>query len=70
MSAIEEKLATHRDTGGKARRTHASLQACRGYRVVEPGVVSVQPMDAASTWKHVGVGRWDSAGAEYEKVGP
>jgi hypothetical protein len=67
MSALEEKLERPRDTGGRARRTHASLLACRGYRVVEPGVVFVQPMDVVSTWKHVGAGKWDSPSAEYEK---
>lgn len=68
MSALEEKLERTRESGGKARRTHSSLLACRGYRVEEPGRVSIRPMDVTSTWKHVGNGKWDAAGAEYEKV--
>jgi len=67
MSALEDKLAQPRETGGKARRTLASLLACRGYRVLGLGRVAIKPIDATSTWKHVGGGKWDSQGAEYEK---
>jgi hypothetical protein len=67
MSTIDEKLEPQRAAGGRARRTHASLLSCRGYRVECPGVVSIQPMDERTTWRHAGGGRWDAAGSEYEK---
>lgn len=68
MSTIDEKLERPRELGGKARRSYASLVAALGFRVEAPGLVSIQPMDRRSTWKRVGGGKWDSPGAEYEKV--
>lgn len=70
MSSLEGKLAQHRDGGGKARRTYASLLAARGYRVADPSapvLLAICPMDTPSYWRHVGAGRWNSPGAEYEK---
>lgn len=70
MSDLAEKLAQHRDTGGRARRSHASLLNVRGYRVVTegpPAVVATRPMDTESRWRHVGSGKWSSPAAEYEK---
>lgn len=63
-----------REDGGKARRTYASLEACRGFQLNQGGqrgtgvVVSVHIMDTRSYWRHVGSGKWNAADAQYEKV--
>jgi hypothetical protein len=73
MRVLEEKVSAPSEKGGKARRNHASLLECRGYRQEigkERSVVSIQPMDERSYWVHVGSGKWNSPGAECEKVEP
>jgi hypothetical protein len=68
MSTLDEKLERSRDSGGRARRTHASLTAARGYQVEAPGLVSIQTMEERTRWRHTGGGKWDNTGAEYERT--
>lgn len=70
MSTLDEKLETPRNTDGRARRSHAALLTARGYRVEmgKDAMVSVCPMTERTYWRHVGGGKWNSPGAEYEKV--
>lgn len=75
MSTTDSKFEQRRDTEGPARRTYASLEATRGYGATAtsptaPTIISIQPMDVRTYWRHVGSGKWNAAGSLYEEVTP
>lgn len=68
MSAFDSKSLERPTSGGRARRSLASLRCAHGYRALEgppsqPTTCRICPMDTESRWRHVsGTG----AGATYE----
>lgn len=75
MTTPDAKLEQHRDTEGPARRTYASLEGARGFGVTATSptaatLISIQPMDVRTYWRHVGSGKWNSKDALYEEVKP
>lgn len=74
MSTLDAKLEQQRNTEGPARRHFDSLEGCRGYHVLGQSQrdghyamhVQIAPMGKVSEWRHVGSGKWNSAGALYE----
>lgn len=72
MSGEKDTAAPPRETG-PAERSYSSLLGARGgtrqERPVDGAVVvSIQPMDERSYWRHVGGGKWNAAGAVYQQI--
>lgn len=73
MSTLDEKLEQRQSVGGPARRSYASLRDARGgirseRRVGGRVVLEIRSMDQSSFWQHDGAGRYNAAGAMYERV--
>lgn len=71
MSTAEDKQQA-RETGGAARRTYASLEACMGFSEYQTPngdhVVAICPGAEVTRWRFVGSGKPTTKDASYERM--